>query len=115
MIDKKERKILEKIGFKFVKQNKDTSSVVSSLFIYVSDTRKKHESGYPFIRIFGEVSNKELIDLGWHDHYLSYMPINVDAYAKNLFHIFPWGNEKFKLSGLCWTSSFIIDKNGTLW
>jgi len=111
----KELKLLEKKwGLKLVELPKGDLEI-ESLFVIVYDTRKLHDSGYPFIRIFGEIKGKKIVDLGWHDHYLVNVPINVDAYGKNIFHIMPWMNTKFQIKGGVWfCSTFEIDKNGIL-
>ena len=65
--------------------------------IFISHGNKiKHDSGYPFIRMFGVTSNNEVYDLGWHDHFLSYYPINIDSLGKNIFRLMTWCNKEFK-------------------
>lgn len=116
----KELMYLEKQGYKIVQLEslrETTDKIdVKTMFYFVSDTRKKHESGFPFIRIFGELENKELVDLGWHDHWYTNIPVNIDAYTKNLFHIMSWAGIKFYLKpqSRCWTSTFSIEKDGEL-
>jgi len=118
MIDKKEHQILEKKwSLKFVDLKPSGKTKIHSLFVFVSDTRRLHDSGYPFIRIFGEIDGKKLIDLGWHDHYLIEFPVNVDAYGKNVFHIMPWGSKSdgFWIRGNnIWCSTFEIKNTGEL-
>jgi hypothetical protein len=67
--------------------------------IVVSHGRKElHDSGYPFIKFIGrqyeQSPNPDIkyFDLGWHDHFLCHIPVNIDSFGKNIFHIFPWGN-----------------------
>jgi len=127
MFDKKEHQILKKRGFKFVepmefleilRELRPSGKIkIHSLFVFVSDTRRLHDSGYPFIRIFGEIDGKRLIDLGWHDHYLIEFPVNVEAYGKNVFHIMPWGRKPdgFWIRGdNFWCSTFEIENTGEL-
>lgn len=97
-LTKQEIKDLEKHGYKL--SSKDPSGLVVSGLIVVSNGNKElHDSGYPFIKIFGIVG-KELVSLGWHDHWVSYVPTNTDSYGKNIFHIFPWldRNKRWKVT-----------------
>ena len=114
--DKKELKILEKWKYKFVDQTPTERTVIEEVIIFVHDTRVKHESGYPLIRIFGNIGNNKLISLGWHDHFLIYQTVNIDALGKNVFRVMHWGlSEKFWFRGsTIWRSSFEIRKDGEL-
>jgi len=111
----KELKILEKNGYVITDIKPTKRTEIKSLFVYVHDLRKRHDSGYPYIKIFGEIENKQLIDLGWHDHYLINNSVNIDAYGKNLFHIFKWRGNPFWISGNnILVSTFSIDTTGEL-
>jgi hypothetical protein len=113
----KEQDILIKKGYEFIDMKITKKTNINSLFIFVSDTRRLHDSGYPYIRIFGEIDNKKLIDLGWHDHYIIECGVNIDAYAKNLFHVMPWNypnNIFFINQNHIWCSTFWIYKTGEL-
>jgi len=117
MLDKKEYQILEKWKLKLIDYNPSDKTKIQSLYVFVSDTRRLHASGYPFIRIFGEIENKQLIDLGWHDHYKIHFPVNIDAYGKNVFHIMPWNSKSdgFWIKGNnIWCSTFEIKETGEL-
>lgn len=117
MKDKKEYEILKKWGLEVIDKKPSERTKIKSLYVFVSDTRTLHDSGYPFIRIFGEIEDKKLIDLGWHDHYVIEFPVNIDAVGRNVFHIFPWVKESagFWISGNnIWVSSFNIGKTGEL-
>ena len=58
--------------------------------IVVSHGRKDmHDSGHPFIKIIGR-TKEGFLNLGWHDHFLSYVSTNVDSLGKNVFRIMPW-------------------------
>ena len=117
MEDKKEHQILKKWKLEVTDKKPSKRTKIQSLYVFVSDTRRLHDSGYPFIRIFGEIENRKLIDLGWHDHYIIEFPVNIDAYGKNVFHIFPWGSKSdgFWIKGNnIWCSTFQIEKTGEL-
>lgn len=59
--------------------------------------RGMHDSGYPFLLMLGRgyvQSSKPSItyyDLGWHDHFICNISVNIDSYGKNIFRVFPWG------------------------
>jgi len=89
-LNKQELKDLAKHGYKLSNKN-PSGSVVSGLIVVSNGNKELHDSGYPFIKIFGIVG-KELVSLGWHDHWISYVPTNTDSFGKNIFHIFPWMN-----------------------
>jgi len=111
----KEQKILIKKGYTFIDLSPKERTKIEDLFVYVNDTRKLHESGFPFIRIFGNIGKNQLIDLGWHDHYLIYCLTNTDVYGKNLFHIMRWNEVKFYIKGNnFWCSTFEIKEDGEL-
>ena len=68
---------------------KPAGQTISGLIIMSNGSKELHDSGYPFIRIYGIIKDG-LVDLGWHDHYVSNVPINVDSLGKNIFHVFLW-------------------------
>jgi len=114
------QRLKKKFGLNLVELPKGDLDI-KCLFVIVSDTRKLHDSGYPFIRIFGEMEGNKIIDLCWYDHYLINIPIIVYAYGKNLFRIMPGfftkGKEieNFKIKGRIWFCSiFEIDEEGVL-
>ena len=103
--------------FTFTKLSPNNKTKIESIFVIVYDERTLHDSGYPFIRIFGEIEGKKLIDLGWHDHILTQMPTNMDSYGKNILHIMPWDSktEGFWIRGNnIWCSTFEIKETGEL-
>jgi len=107
-IDKKEYEKLKKMGY-IITETPKKKTEIEYLIVFVSDTRRKHDSGYPFIRIFGKGKDRELIDFGWHDHFVSEIPINVDSLAKNIFRVMVWGKHRFWIKGNnIWCSSLVI-------
>lgn len=94
-MNKQEIKDLKKHGINPDKIIKANGQVVSGLIIMSNGSKELHDSGYPFIRIFG-VLGEELVDLGWHDHWVSYVPTNTDSNGKNIFHVFPWLSKEKK-------------------
>ena len=116
-LNKNEIKCLAKFGYK-VKENSNIEDVrglvVDGLIIISNGIKKLHESGYPFIKIFGIVG-RELYFLGWHDNYISNIPVNTDSFGKNIFHIFPWIDKlqrKWKVSdSFISLSTFQIGEN----
>jgi hypothetical protein len=89
---------------------KPNGQVFDGLIILSNGSKDLHDSGYPFIRIFGIIADG-LVDLGWHDHYLCYVPINIDSYGKNIFHLMLWRERKKKLKvkdDFCSYSTFEI-------
>jgi hypothetical protein len=69
--------------------------IINSLIVISNGTKQLHDSGFPFIKIYGVIKDG-LVDLGWHDHYVSYVSTNVDSYGKNIFHIMPWLDSRKK-------------------
>lgn len=71
--------------------------VINHLIIISLGNKEKHDSGYPYIRVFGCTSavGGKLIELGcWHDHICYYVPVNIDSIGKNIFRVMPWCQKK---------------------
>lgn len=73
---------------------------INDIIVVSLGRRGMHDSGYPFLRMIGRqykqgVAPKiKYFDLGWHDHYICYIPVNVDSYGKNIFRLMPWMNKE---------------------
>ena len=67
--------------------------IIEHLIVVCHGNREKHDSGYPFIKIFGCVEGK-MVFLGYHDHWIAHVPTNTDALGKNVFRVMPWRTEK---------------------
>ena len=93
---RREKRDLKKHGYSPKNIIKPNGQTLSGLIIISKGSKELHDSGYPFIRIYGIVKDA-LVDLGSHDHYLCYDPINVDSLGKNIFHLMLWCNKKKKL------------------
>lgn len=55
ILNTKEKRIIEKWKYSFIDFVPKGRTEIISLVVFVSDTRKLHDSGYPLIQIFGEV------------------------------------------------------------
>lgn len=112
-----EKQFLEKYGYTF-SDEKAGGQTIWHVIVVVHDARNKHDSGYPFLRVFGALADKEknmtLVDMGWHDHYCSDLPTNTDALAKNIWRVGPWGKEReWKIrDGFSSYSSLSLHNNG---
>lgn len=77
---------------------------INDLIVVSLGRRGMHDSGYPFIRVLGrqyeQDSNPKIkyFDLGWHDHYLCNIPVNVDSYGKNIFRVMPRHGKSWQVS-----------------
>jgi hypothetical protein len=117
---KQEIKSLEKYGVEIkelISGDKARGKKIDSLIIMSNGNKTLHDSGYPLIRIIGIGENKNYYNLGWHDHYLSYIPINVDSFGKNIFHIMPWADREkgwFVSESFISCSTFEIGEGGEL-
>ena len=72
--------------------NKSLGQVINDILIVSNGRGELHDSGYPFIRVIGRQYTSPQItyfDLGWHDHCLCNIPVNIDSYGKNIFRILP--------------------------
>lgn len=99
-LTKTEIKDLARYGYNANEIIKPNGQLVGRIIVISHGHREVHDSGYPFIKIIG-VSHEDgkLIDLGWHDHYISYVPVNTDSLGKNIFRVFPWaGSKPWKIS-----------------
>lgn len=98
-LNKKEKENLNNRGYSFIEEN-PSSIIIDSLIVISHGNKELHDSGYPFIKIFGVVEKNKMIFLGWHDHWISYVPTNTDSLGKNIFHVMPWisGKKKWKVT-----------------
>ena len=78
---------------------------ISDIIVFSLGRRGVHDSGYPFLRMIGRQytqgveSSIKYFDLGWHDHFICNIRVNIDSYGKNLFRVMPWGGSKsFRVS-----------------
>ena len=79
---------------------------ISDIIVVSLGRKGMHDSGYPFLRMIGRQYEQgvkpkvKYFDLGWHDHYICNVPVNVDSYGKNVFRVAPWMNrgEGWKVS-----------------
>jgi hypothetical protein len=112
-ITKAEIKIIEKRGYSFTDISPKGQKICGVLMI-VHDPSKLHDSGYPFIRAFGILKDNKLVDMGWHDHYVSKCPTNTDSWGKNIFRVSSWWNSvRFSVSPSFWnTSSLMLGEDG---
>lgn len=96
---------------KIISQKKARGQIVNSLIVICYGRKPLHDSGFPFIEILG-INGDKFFDLGWHDHFVSYVPLNIDCFGKNVFHVMPWIKRKYsqwKVSEYFLpTSSFMI-------
>ena len=83
----------------------------------VHNPSHKHDSGFPYIRAFGELaSDGKLVDMGWHDHYLCYAATNTDAIGKNIFRVMPWMRDSFEIrKHFMPGGTLTLNTDGTWW
>lgn len=93
-LTKKELKDLKKYGCDITILEKANGVIINSLIVLSNGLRNLHDSGFPLIKIIGVTKGKHYVDLGYHDHFLCYVPVNVDSFGKNIFHLMPWVNNK---------------------
>ena len=88
---------------------KDVRGREVKYIIVVSHGRKElHDSGYPYIKIIG-VTKDAFLNLGYHDHFVSYVPTNTDSLGKNVFRVMPWdGKIPWVISDTFWSSSSFV-------
>ena len=103
-------------------KDKQEELEIQEVIMIVHNPKKLHDSGYPFIRVFGIVRNKSntkhlystLVDMGWHDHYMIFPPnfVNIDSLGKNIFRLMSFNKIQWKVQLPCWTSSLSLDDKG---
>lgn len=112
---KQEIASLKKHGYE-VKDIKNCSDLTSEsieiddLIIISKGNKVLHDSGFPFIWVIGR-SKEGWINLGWHDHFVANVSINVDSLGKNIFHIMLWAENTKRMyikKGYISCSSFQI-------
>ena len=128
-ITKQEWKILNKWGYADYKENITTPTEIREVIVIVHDPSRLHDSGYPFIRVFGVIGEHKdkkltLFDMGWHDHILISNPdyesgtantVNIDALHKNIFRYMNWKHPEKKWilkPKTCWCSTLELTKAG---
>lgn len=100
-LTKNEIESLKQYGFDISNIHKPIiSDVIKSLVVISHGRKNMHDSGYPLIKIIGFNKKNEAINLGWHDHIIINVPVNIDSFGKNIFHIMSWatcGKKKFRV------------------
>jgi len=72
---------------------KDARGKKLDYIIVVSHGRRDmHDSGYPYIKILGR-NEAGFFNLGWHDHFLCQVPVNIDSLGKNVYRVMPWSSK----------------------
>ena len=89
--------------------------ILSAIILIVDSGEEKHDSGYPFIKVFGAVEGykKLLIDLGqYHDHIMLDVKrmLNIDALGPNIIRI----SRSIGFFRLDLNSSFTISTNSLI-
>jgi hypothetical protein len=75
--------------------DKSKGQAINDILIISNGRGELHDSGYPFIKVLGRqykqgvISPIKYFHLGWHDHCLCNIPVNIDSYGKNIFRIMP--------------------------
>jgi len=90
-MNKQEIKDLKKHGYDPKKLIEPNGQILNGLIIMSNGSKELHDSGYPYIRVYG-IAKDGLVDLGWHDHYVCNVPVNIDSFGKNIFHLFLWSS-----------------------
>ena len=85
--------------FSIVKLQEPHGCKLSCIIMVSHGSSQLHDSGYPWIKAIGvfftpKGTGDVFYDLGWHDHYVSYYPINTDSLGKNIFRVMPWSSKK---------------------
>ena len=62
---------------------------ITGLLVISRGRKELHDSGFPYIEIIG-IGDDAYYELGFHDHFVSYLRTNTDSYGKNVFHVMPW-------------------------
>jgi len=99
-LTKTEIRDLKRYGCCVSKIKKPNEDIINHFVVISHGNKKLHDSGYPLIKIIGFNEKKEAIDLGWHDHFICNVPVNIDSFGKNIFNVMPWatgGKMKFKV------------------
>ena len=99
-LNKQEIRDIEKAGYDLNELLRPEGQAVHPLILISNGRRQLHDSGYPFIRVFGvDEETGKLVDLGWHDHLYIYVnPANIDSLGKNIFQIMRPSSSVFKVS-----------------
>jgi len=95
-LTKKEITDINKYGYEvsIIRELKE-ELIIDDLIVLSHGNRKLHDSGYPLIKIIG-FSKGTPYSLGYHDHFLINVPVNIDSFGKNIFHIMTWANKQGK-------------------
>lgn len=94
-LTEKEVRDLKAYGFDVEGNIKKPNGDFISEIIVMSNGRKNlHDSGYPFIKIIGKNYKNKFVDLGWHDHFICNVRVNIDSLGKNIFRVMRWSLDK---------------------
>jgi hypothetical protein len=69
---------------------KPNEQIINSIIAISNGRGRLHDSGFPYIQVYGETEDKALVDLGVHDHIWFYEceDVNIDSLGKNIFRYF---------------------------
>lgn len=87
-LNKKELSDLQAYGYE-LSDERPNGLMVDSIIVVSHGRKELHYPDYPFIKIFGAVG-KKLVDLGWYNHYVAWVPTNTNSLGKNIFRVMPW-------------------------
>ena len=111
-LNKQEIRDLKKHGYDInLGLEKPNEQIITDLVVISNGVKEIHDSGYPYIRIIGKSDKGKLVELGWHDHFVCNVFVNIDSFGKNIFHVMNWckNNKKWKIrKDFMYCSSFLI-------
>jgi len=104
-------RLLKNQGYKWPPKEPYKGLELEYLMLISLGREKLHDSGYPFIQVYGVDKDKNLYDLGIHDHVWFYKlrEVNVDSIGANIFRM--WTNKRIKVKSTHFVSSLKVDEN----
>lgn len=105
--------VLKRHGYKWPPVKPAKGTKIELLIVISLGRAKLHDSGYPFIQVYGADKEKNLYDLNMHDHLWFRVEVDMDSLGANIFRF--WTNRPMRLRSEPSTSTLEVTKDYEIW
>lgn len=114
MISQHVVQVLKTYGYNWPPKKPYEGLEVQMLIIVSLGRKNLHDSGFPFIQVYASDKEKNLYDLGIHDHIClrGQADVNMDSLGANVFRI--WINKPMRIDSVWIASSLLVDEEAQI-